>query len=695
MRLSDARHALSRRRRPPADPDELIAELEHLGAAGADPSRIADGVQRLSAVVGFKRTSTVAGRLVRTIENSGDLGRAVALSLQLTRAVDGRYARLAHDTALRCADLTAAEEAARLAQGQPWLTPALATSLEVERRLAGYDVPAALALLDGLPRPLDGDDSFRYVRAMEAIGRFADVLAFIQSPDHRLDPITATLHEADARRWLGEQDEATRLVNGLATDHFDDMRVLARMRDWGLAGDELVGRLRQLEQRTPPDPDAQVRVLALYWELGSRDDADRVARTIETAGDVGDLPPMSRLQLARYHHGVGELDRSLELLGGLRNSPRRQDAEKLRARILLEQGEVARALATSQACPRPQGFMDLVSFSALLHQRRFPEAFALAPNPKEMKPFVAVFGGRADVDGSALPRAGSRFVIAQGGPGDGIRFAATYRALRTRSDELVVTCDPRLVSLLQRSFPDIEFLPVERFNGRRPGGCGPDAPPRSDDVLYEWMTAQARDRAAECDRVMLERSLYHLSVDGDAGAPYAAYLEPRGDLVDAFTQRWPVTRRRVGLVWRSELRGPTREVQYLSSREVAPLAGPDDFVVCLQYDATPNERDELTRLSRAHIEFVDDVDLRNDFESTAALLASLDVVVGVDTTMSELSGAVGTPTLFLQPTFLGAWRAVDAGHDYWYASTRIVTGEPPSDRRSLLDRGGMLLRQLT
>ena len=162
--------------------------------------------------------------------------------------------------------------------------------------------------------------------------------------------------------------------------------------------------------------------------------------------------------------------------------------------------------------------MDEVSFSALLHQRRYREAFALAPNPRELLPFVAVFGERAEVNGSDLPLVGSRFVIAQGGPGDGIRFAGTYRALRPRSNELVVTCDPRLLTLLAALLSQTSTsCPVERLNGRRPGGFGPGSPPRSGDVLFKWMTAEARRAGAGTATVyVLERSLYHLTLDPSA-----------------------------------------------------------------------------------------------------------------------------------------------------------------------------------
>jgi hypothetical protein len=692
-RLRRPGRGLRQRLRRQPGPEELTSALDALVDSGSEPAELVDRLRQLTEVAGFKRASGIARRVLLRVEGLGDVENAVSIGLELARSVDHRYARLAHEAALRCGDLVAADAAAAIAEGQRWMTPALTARFAVERSLAVDDVPAALELLQQAPIPRDRQDSLLYVRALSAVGRHADVLAYVRSSEHGLDATTAALHEADALRWLDRTEEADRLVTRLADDGIEDRRVLTRMRDWGLVGDaggELAARVRRMEEQTSRSAGGLTKVLALYWELDLVDDAARVARAIESNQrdeDSAPLAPMTRLLLARYHYARREFDRAIELIDGLMRSPRRLEAEKLRARIQIERGDVEGALAISMACARPQGWMDEVSFAALLHQRRYSDAFALVPNRRERTPFVAIFGERAELDGSELEFVGSRFVIAQGGPGDGIRFAGTYHALRPRSTELSVTCDPRLSTLLRRSFPEIEFLPVERFNGRRPGGAGPDSPPRSGDVLFQWMTAEARDRAMQCDRVVLERALYPLTLDPGGKAPYAPYLLPRGDLVAGFAPRWSAARRRVGIVWRSELRGPAREIHYLAAREAAELCVPDDMVVCLQHDATATERDEFSRFCPADVEFVDDVDLRNDFESTAALLAGLDVVVGIGTTMTELSGALGTRTVLLQPTHLGTWRAIDdAGQDFWHQSTVVVGGDPPSDRRSLIRR---------
>ena len=67
------------------------------------------------------------------------------------------------------------------------------------------------------------------------------------------------------------------------------------------------------------------------------------------------------------------------------------------------------------------------------------------------------------------------------------------------------------------------------------------------------------------------------------------------------------------------------------------------------------------------------------------MVAACDVVVGIGTTMVELAGAVGTPTVMMQPTHFGTWRArpgTDA--DYWHRSVAVARVDRPWDTAELV-----------
>jgi hypothetical protein len=666
-------------------------------AAGIGRDDVFARLRTLAELTSFDQAAQPARRALRRLEMDGRPTDATSIALDLAASVDARFAQLAHETALRGGDVSAAIEAAAIADHQPWMTAELRTRLSVERSMAADDVAAALEQLAQLG-PVSSDwYSRQFVRALAEIGRSDEVLDYLRTADHGLDATTAALSEADALWWLGRSEESRALLTGLAGDGVPDRRVLARLRDHELTsgndgGSPLADRLREQERQVPHTPDALGRLVPLYWELGLLDDVDRLAAAIEDATpDENALDPRTRLVIARHRYVARRFDAAVTLIDGLRGTAAQSDAEKLRALILLEQGDFPGALANRRSYPRPLEWMDNVTYFALLQQRRYGDAFALYPTRQDRHRLAAVLGDRAE-DGSRLDPVGSRLVVAQAGPGDEINLAGTYHALRELSSELLATCDPRLETLLRRSFPDVEFLPVERLEARRPGGLAPGTHARSGDVLFPVLTDEARGKGLGFDRVVLAKSLHHLTVSSEQPAPYAAYLEPVPELVDAFTRRWPTIGRTVGIVWRSELLDPMRRVHYLTVPELSGLFGPDDVVVCLQYDATALEWSQLEQVGAGSVVIVDDVDLRNDFESTAALVASLDAVVGVPTTMTELSGAVGARTILLEPTHLGTWRATDAAAtDFWHRSMRVAVVDPPWDRHALVQRARELL----
>ena len=71
-------------------------------------------------------------------------------------------------------------------------------------------------------------------------------------------------------------------------------------------------------------------------------------------------------------------------------------------------------------------------------------------------------------------------------------------------------------------------------------------------------------------------------------------------------------------------------------------------------------------------------DLR-DFADTAALVSNLDLVIGVDTAVIHLAGALGKP-VWLLSRFNGCWRWLENRDDSpWYPSLRVFRQSRPGD----------------
>jgi hypothetical protein len=111
---------------------------------------------------------------------------------------------------------------------------------------------------------------------------------------------------------------------------------------------------------------------------------------------------------------------------------------------------------------------------------------------------------------------------------------------------------------------------------------------------------------------------------------------------------------------------------------------PDVHWVSLQKSGESPMQDDEILLPRIH-----ELDLRNDFDGTAALVDTLDLVISVDTSLAHLAGALGKPAWVLLP-FAPDWRWTLGRDDSpWYPTARLfrqsVAGEWSTPVRALLD----------
>jgi hypothetical protein len=75
-----------------------------------------------------------------------------------------------------------------------------------------------------------------------------------------------------------------------------------------------------------------------------------------------------------------------------------------------------------------------------------------------------------------------------------------------------------------------------------------------------------------------------------------------------------------------------------------------------------------------------------DFADTAALVANLDLVISVDTSVAHLAGALGRP-VWLLSRYDGCWRWLHGRDDSpWYPGMRIYRQERPGDWSGVIRR---------
>lgn len=169
-----------------------------------------------------------------------------------------------------------------------------------------------------------------------------------------------------------------------------------------------------------------------------------------------------------------------------------------------------------------------------------------------------------------------------------------------------------------------------------------------------------------------------------------SYINANDNMIKTWQQRLGAkTRLRVGLSWSG------RRDSWLNQHKSVPFPTVLDMVkknsqyewINLQIDAT---EDECMALADAGVrQFPGAI---TGFHDTAALMMNLDVVVGVDTAVSHLSGALGRPTWIMLNAFATDWRwLLDRDSSPWYSSARLFRQPSRGDWDSVTQKIGKFL----
>jgi hypothetical protein len=119
--------------------------------------------------------------------------------------------------------------------------------------------------------------------------------------------------------------------------------------------------------------------------------------------------------------------------------------------------------------------------------------------------------------------------------------------------------------------------------------------------------------------------------------------------------------------------------------------------VNLQYGDCADELAQVEQTFGIRIHRWDDLDLMNDFESVAALMVGLDLILAPNSTTLELAGALGAPAWYMVNEYqtLDHFRRTDptTGQDRCYPSVRIFMARAPGEATSLIAQVADALRQ--
>lgn len=232
------------------------------------------------------------------------------------------------------------------------------------------------------------------------------------------------------------------------------------------------------------------------------------------------------------------------------------------------------------------------------------------------------------------------------GLGDSLQFVRYAPMVRERVGRVIVVCQPPLVRLFQ-NIAGIDVVV-----------SGDDALP-SHDFHAPLVSLPA----------LFNTDLASIPATVPYIMPLAGDVEIWAERVKPYAKRL-----NIGLVWAGSPRPEQPNAhaidrrRSMSLRHFAPLADiPDIRFFSLQ----KGEASEQLKSPPQGLEIVDLMDDVKDFYDTAALIANLDMVIGVDTSVAHLAGAMSKPTWVLS-RFDGCWRWLLKRDDSpWYPSMRL------------------------
>lgn len=348
----------------------------------------------------------------------------------------------------------------------------------------------------------------------------------------------------------------------------------------------------------------------------------------------------SLLELGRHEEAVAGYERAIHLLPGCAE-PYTTKATSLLALGRSKEAEEAcrAALAIDPGFPEAHWNLAL----ALLLHGDYPQGWLEYEWRWLKRDFTTPVRHRSHPRWNGEGLEGGRLLVhAEQGFGDTIQFVRYLPLVASRGCKVLFECHRELVRLMES---------IEGVEKVIPFGEG----------LPEF--------AAHSPLMSLPM---HFSTTLETVPAPCSYLAVPPRLLAAWRERIPDGDPiRVGLAWAGRPKpDPNRSCPAPLLAPLAKVAGVS--YLSLQVGISPS-------CPQPDIGLIDLTDQIEDFADTAALIANLDLVISIDTSVAHLAGALGKPVWLLLP-YAPDWRwLLDREDSPWYPTMRIFRQELPGD----------------
>jgi tetratricopeptide (TPR) repeat protein len=241
-------------------------------------------------------------------------------------------------------------------------------------------------------------------------------------------------------------------------------------------------------------------------------------------------------------------------------------------------------------------------------------------------------------------------VYAEQGLGDEIMFASCFQDLVNQAGHVVIDCAKKLESIFTRSFPSATVCGANQTNSIDDFGARTGV-----DLAIPAGSLPMYFRRNSCDFPIHNG---YLQADTCRRDHWASRLATLG------------TGLKVGLSWRGGTKKTSAKHRSLELQQLMPiLSTPGTCFISLQHDGSSHVIDMFGQENNIKIHHWEEA--LTNYDETAALISSMDLIVSVCTSVVHLGGALGKPTWVLVP-FSPEWRYMAHGETMpWYPSVKI------------------------
>lgn len=289
----------------------------------------------------------------------------------------------------------------------------------------------------------------------------------------------------------------------------------------------------------------------------------------------------------------------------------------------------------------------------------FEARWSLAETDVDKRPFTLPFW-----KGEALAPGQTLLLFTEQGVGESLVLWSLLPELLGRGITPVIECDPRMIPLLQRSFPGVETY--ERSNPPHPRFSGPDLAMQA--TLFD-LARVFRQSPADCSGLlpiradMLRAAALRTQYQADSAMPL------------------------VGIAWHSASPKLGQPKSALLTDFAPFLTLPGMRFVDLQYGDRAADRAALKQAYGVELLADPAINQMKDLDAFAAQVAAMDMVISTSNTTAHMAAALGKPTLVLLHHGISPhWYWTRDGETTpWYPTARLLRQPRAGDWQSLAE----------